>query len=200
MKYLYQVGLFLLVAGPAAAQQPVPRLPPTSFRSGSYQLKNGDWQRAKLLYDPQSLRVSDDHYKPDDPLLFSASQVQAFVVGRDTFGVVREVNIPRPAQHLRATFVRQLYRRGGFQVSEYVAVQASPEPPIAYKVLSQGSRLVAVLPPGNVGFRLALAKALQDYAVLSHQLELDPNILPVQLPQLLSAYGSWKVDHPTASK
>ncbi|TDN37286.1 hypothetical protein A8B98_04645 [Hymenobacter sp. UV11] len=175
-------------------------MPPTSFRGGSYQLKGGDWQRAKLLYDPQSLRVSDADHKPDDPLDFPAEKVQAFVLGRDTFTVVREVDIPRPTQHFRSTFVRQLYRRGGFQVSEYVAVQMQPEPPLVYVILTQSDRLAAVLPPGNVGFRLALSKALQDYPALSHQLELDPNILPQQLPQLLSAYGTWKADHPTASK
>lgn len=188
------------MAAPAAAQQPVAHLPPTSFRGGSYKLKNGDWQRAKLLYDTQSLRVSDADHKPDDPLDFSAEQVQAFVVGRDTFTVVREVDIPRPTQHLRNAFARQLYRRGGFQVCEYVAAQMPPELPLAYTLLTQAGRLAAVLPPGNVGFRLALSKALQDYPTLSHQLELDPNILPVQLPQLLSIYGTWKADHSTASK
>jgi len=200
MKYQYQLGLFLLITTPAAAQQPAAHLPPTSFRGGSYLLKSGDWQRAKLLYDLQSLRVSDAAHKPNDPLDFPAEQVQAFVIGRDTFTVVREVNIPRPTQHLRSAFVRQLYRRGGFQVCEYVAMQMPPESPLVYTLLTQADRLAAVLPPGNVGFRLALAKALQDFPALSHQLELDPNVLPTQLPQLLSAYGTWKADHPTASK
>lgn len=200
MKYHYLLGLFLVTAVSAAAQQQPARLPPTSFRGGSYQLKDGDWQRAKLLYDPQSLRVSDADHKPDDPLEFPAEKVQAFVIGRDTFSVAHEVDIPRPTQHLRSVFVRQLYRRGGFQVCEYVAAQTPAEPPLVYAVLTQGGRLAAVLPPGNVGFRLALAKALQDFPALSHQLELDPNILPQQLPQLLSAYGTWKTDHPTASK
>ena len=188
------------MAVPVAAQQAVPHLPPTSFRNGSYLLKTGNWQRAKLLYDTQSLRVSDADHKPDDPLDFPAEQVQAFVIGRDTFMVVREVDIPRPTQHLRSAFVRQLYRRGGFQVCEYVAAQMPPESPLAYMLLAQADKLAAVLPPGNVGFRLALSKALQDFPALSHQLELDPNILPVQLPQLLSAYGTWKADHSTASK
>ena len=199
MKYPYALGLFLVSAVSAAAQQLAPRLPPTGFRSGSYQLKTGDWQRGKLLYDAQNLRVSDADHKPDDPLLFEADQVQAFVVGRDTFAVAREVDIPRPAQHLRSVFVRQLYRRGGFQVCEYVAMQLPPEVPLVYTLLSQASRPAAVLPPGNVGFRLALAKVLQDFPALAHQLELDPNVLPVQLPQLLSAYGTWKVGHPTAA-
>ena len=200
MKYQYKLGLFLLTAVPAAAQQSVPHLPSTSFRSGSYQLKNGDWQRAKLLYDPQSLRVSDAKHKPDYPLEFPAEEVQAFAIGRDTFMVVHDLTILRPAQHLRSTFVRQLYRRGGFQVCEYVAAQTPPEQPLAYLLLTHADRLVAVLPPGNVGFRLALSKALEDYPVLSHQLELDPNILPVQLPQLLSAYGTWKASHSVVAK
>ena len=200
MKYQYVVGLFLVTGLPAAAQQSAPHPPPSSFRSGSYKLKDGDWQRAKLRYEPQSLVVSDATHKADDLLVLPAEKVQAFVLGRDTFSVAREVDIPRPMQHMRSLFVRQLYRRGGFQVSEYVAVQMQPEPSLAYTVLTRGDRLAAVLPPGAVGFRMVLSKALQDYAVLSHQLELDPNILPVQLPQLLSAYGAWKTDHPTASK
>ena len=63
-----------------------------------------------------------------------------------------------------------------------------------YTVLVAPSRSAAVLPPGNVGFRLALSKALGDFEVLSHQLELDPSILPVQLPELLAAYGTWKAN------
>ena len=192
MKYLYAVGLFLLITAPALAQQPAPHLPPTGFHGGSYHLLNGDWQHAKLQYDTQSLRVSDKDHKPDAPLVYSAESVQAFVMGRDTFSLAREVDIPRPAQHFNTLFVRQLYRRGGFQVSEYVALPPAPEPPLVYTVLVAPGQSTAVLPPGNVGFRLALAKAVRDFEVLSHQLELDPSIVPAQLPELLTAYGNWK--------
>ena len=174
------------------AQQPAPRLLPTGFHNGSYHLLNGDWQRAKVGYDTQSLRISDKDHKPETPLVYSAESVQAFVIGRDTFSVAREVDIPRPAQHFTNLFVRQTYRRGGFQVSEYVALPPAPEPPLVYTVLVAPSQVATVLPPGKVGFRLALAKALRDYEVLSHQLELDPSIMPEQLPELLTAYGTWK--------
>ena len=192
MKYPYALGLFLLIAAPALAQQPAPRPLPTGFHGGSYRLLTGSWQRAKVAYDPQSLHVSDKDHKQDDPLVYSAESVQAFVIGRDTFSVAREVDIPRPAQHFAALFVRQLYRRGGFQVSEYVALPPAPEPPVLYTVLVAPGQPAAVLPPGNVGFRLALAKAVRDFEVLSHQLELDPTIIPAQLPELLTAYGNWK--------
>lgn len=192
MKYLYQVGLFLLIATPALAQQPAPRPLPTGFHGGSYHLLNGDWQHAKLEYNTQSLRVSDKDHQQDAPLVYSAESVQAFVMGRDTFSVARAVDIPRPAQHFATLFVRQLYRRGGFQVSEYVALPPAPEPPLAYTVLVAPGQPAAVLPPGKVGFRLALAKALRDFEMLSHQLELDPSIMPAQLPELLTAYGNWK--------
>ena len=192
MKFLYKIGLFLLIATPALAQQPAPRLLPTGFHSGSYLLLNGDWQRAKVQYDTQSLRVSDKDHKPDAALVYSAESVRAFVIGRDTFSVAHEVDIPRPAQHFTDLFVRQLYRRGGFQVSEYVALPPAPEPPLLYTVLVAPGQPAAVLPPGKVGFRLALAKAVRDFEVLSHQLELDPTIVPAQLPELLTAYGNWK--------
>jgi hypothetical protein len=200
MPKLYQVGLFILAAGPAVAQTPAPtpsapavHLPPTSFRGGAYQLKkHPDWKRAKLLYDDQSLSVSDADHKPQYALVYPADSVRAFAIGRDTFSVVHEVDMPRSNQRLHNLIVRNLYHRGGFQVVEYVAVMPSPQPPQVYTLLAQAGQVRAVLPPNNVQFRLALAKALLDYTALSQQLELDPKIIPEQLPELLTAYGRWK--------
>jgi hypothetical protein len=196
MLKLYKVGLFSLLAGSAAAQAPAApavHLPPTSFKGGAYQLKaHPDWKRAKLLYDVQTLSVSDADHKPQYALVYPADSIRAFAIGRDTFTVVREVDIPRPEQHLRTVFARQLYHRGGFQVGEYVALLPAPQPPVVYTLLTEANKVRAVLPPGNVQFRLALAKALLDYTALSQQLELDPNILPTQLPELLTAYGRWR--------
>lgn len=184
------------MAGSAAAQAPAPpvvHLPPTSFKGGAYQLKtHPDWKRAKLLYDAQSLSVSDATHKPQYALVYPADSIRAFAIGRDTFTVVREVDIPRPDQHLRTLFARQLYHRGGFQVTEYVALLPAPQPPLVYTLLTEASQVRAVLPPSNIQFRLALAKALLDYTALSQQLELDANILPTQLPELLTAYGRWR--------
>jgi hypothetical protein len=196
--YFFVVLLFL--AGSAYAQEPAPglaapaiHLPPTSFKGGAYQLKSSsEWKRAKLLYDAQNLSVSDADHKPQYPLVFPADSVRAFFIGRDTFSVVREVDIPRPSQHLRSLFARNLYHRAGYEVAEYVAVTSGGQPPVVYTLLTQAGRPQAVLPPSNVQFRLALAKVLRDYPALAQQLELDPNILPAQLPELLTAYGNWK--------
>lgn len=196
MLKLYKLGLFSLLAGSAAAQAPAApavHLPPTSFKGGAYQLKSRpDWRHAKLLYDAQTLSVSDADHKPQYALVYPADSLRAFAIGRDTFAIVREVDIPRPSQHLRTLFARQLYRRGGFQVEEYVAVPLAPQPPVVYTLLTEANQVRAVLPPNNVQFRIALAKALLDYTALSQQLELDPNILPAQLPELLTAYGRWR--------
>ena len=196
MLKLYKLGLFSLLASSAAAQEPVApavHLPPTSFKAGAYQLKaHPDWKRARLLYDAQTLSVSDATHKPEYALVYPADSIRAFAIGRDTFSVVREVDIPRPDQHLRTLFARQLYNRGGFRVGEYVALMPAPQPPVVYTLLSEANQVRAVLPPGKVQFRLALAKALLDYTALSQQLELDPNILPTQLPELLTAYGRWR--------
>jgi hypothetical protein len=200
MTKFYCFVLFFFVAGLAAAQTPEPgpaapvvRVPPTSFKGGAYQLKNSrDWKRAKLLYDAQNLSVSDADHKPQYPLVLPADSVRAFVIGRDTFSVVREVDIPQPNQHLRTLFVRNLYHRAGYEVAEYVVVMPAGQPPLVYTLLTQGGRPQAVLPPANVQFRLALAKALRDFPALSQQLELDPTIVPAQLPELLTAYGRWK--------
>jgi hypothetical protein len=197
MLKLYKVGLFSLLASSAAAQAPMPaavvHLFPINFKGGAYQLKNHpDWKHAKLLYDAQTLSVSDADHKPQYALVYPADSIRAFAIGRDTFTVVREVDIPRPSQHLRTLFARQLYHRGGFQVGEYVALLPAPQPPVVYTLLTEANKVRAVLPPGNVQFRLALAKALLDYTALSQQLELDPNILPTQLPELLTAYGRWR--------
>ncbi|QKG55432.1 hypothetical protein GKZ68_01515 [Hymenobacter sp. BRD128] len=191
----YKVGLFILMAGPGAAQTPAPtvHLPPTSFRGGAYQLKaHPDWKRAKLLYDDHNLSVSDADHKQAYALVYPADSVRAFTIGRDTFSVVHDVDMPRSSQRLRNLFVRNLYHRGGFQVAEYVAVMPSPQPPLVYTLLAEAGQVRAVLPPNNVQFRLALAKALLDYTALSQQLELDPKIIPEQLPELLAAYGRWK--------
>ena len=180
-------------APPAAPRPPAVHVPPTSFKSGTYQLKNGrDWKRAKLMYDARSLSVSDADHKTQYPLVYPTDSVRAFVIGRDTFSVVREVDIPRPAQHYPSLFVRHLYRQAGFQVAEYVVVMPQAEPPLVYTLLTQAGQPRAVLPPNQIQFRMALSKALSDYPALSHQLELDPNLMPEQLPQLLAAYGSWK--------
>ncbi|MDJ0366878.1 hypothetical protein QMK33_17135 [Hymenobacter sp. H14-R3] len=202
MSFIYQLGLLTLLAAPVAAQEiapavaprpPAVRLPPTSFKSGTYQLHNSrDWQRAKLLYDAHSLSVSNADHTTQYPLVYPTDSVRAFVISRDTFSVVREVDIPRPTQHFPSLIVRHLYWQAGFQVAEYVSVMPAPEPPVVYILLTQAGKLKAVLPPNNLQFRLALSKALSDYPTLSHQLELDPNIMPEQLPQLLTAYGSWK--------
>ncbi|GAA4493472.1 hypothetical protein GCM10023172_02070 [Hymenobacter ginsengisoli] len=196
----YSLGVLLLAAGPAVAQTPAPvpaapavHLPPTSFKGGAYQLKaHPDWKRAKLLYDDQTLSVSDADHKPQYALVYPADSVRAFAIGRDTFSVVHDVDMPRSVQRRRNLFVRNLYRRGGFQVAEYVSVMPSPQPPMVYTLLAQDGQVRAVLPPNNVQFRLALAKALLDYTALSQQLELDPKIIPEQLPELLAAYGRWK--------
>jgi hypothetical protein len=200
MAQLYTLGLILLAAGPVAAQTPVPapaapavHLPPTSFKGGAYQLKaHPDWKRAKLLYDEHSLSVSDADHKPQYALVYPADSVRAFAIGRDTFSVVHEVDMPRSTERRHNLFVRNLYHRGGFEVGEYVAVMPAPQPPIVYTLLAQAGQVRAVLPPNNVQFRLTLAKALLDYTALSQQLELDPKIIPEQLPELLAAYGRWK--------
>ncbi len=195
----------MFAAGSAVAQTPVPapvappvHLPPTSFRGGAYQLKvHPDWKRAKLLYDDQNLSISDANHKPQFALVYPADSVRAFAIGRDTFSVVHDVDMPRSSQRLRNLFVRNLYHRGGFQVVEYVSVASAPQPPVVYALLAQAGQVRAVLPPNNVQFRLALAKALLDYTALSQQLELDPKIIPEQLPELLTAYGNWKATNGT---
>jgi len=202
MTKLYYFTLLFLWAGLAHAQDaapdpgpaaPVVHLPPTSFKGGAYQLKNSrEWKRAKLLYDAQNLSVSDADHKTQYPLVFPADSVRAFFIGRDTFSVAREVDIPRPSQHLRSLFVRNLYHRAGFEVTEYVAVTASGQPPVVYTLLTKAGQSPVVLPPSNIQFRLALAKVLRDFPALAQQLELDPKIMPEQLPQLLTAYGNWK--------
>ena len=200
-KFYYFAFLFLW-AGFAQAQDPAPasvpaapavHLPPTSFKGGAYLLnKDRDWRRAKLLYDAQNLSVSDADHKPQYPLVFPADSVRAFFIGRDTFSVVREVDIPRPSQHLRSLFARNLYHRAGYDVKEYVAVMPAGQPPVVYTLLTQAGRPQAVLPPSNVQFRLTLAKVVRDFPALAQQLELDTKIMPEQLPEILTAYGSWK--------
>lgn len=191
MRKIYKLVAFLLLAGRVAAQAPAPPTQPTTFRSGSYQLVVGDWKRAKLLYDEHTLSVSDAEHKPKYPLVYPADSVRAFAIGRDTFEVVHGVDIPKPAQHLRSTFARHLYRSAGFQVAEYVAFPTPPEAPVVYTLLTSPGKLV-VLPPNARQFRLTLAAAMRDYSALATQLELDPQIVPEQLPQLLAAYGHWK--------
>jgi hypothetical protein len=201
MAKFYYFAFLLLLAGSALAQAPAPaapavRLPPTSFKGGAYQLKkNSDWKRAKLLYDAQNLSVSDAAHKPEYALVYPADSVRAFFIGRDTFSVVREVDIPRPSQHMRNLFARNLYHRGGYEVTEYVATMPAGQPPVVYTLLTQAGQTQAVLPPNNILFRLTLAKVLHDFPALSHQLELDPGILPEQLPELLTAYGNWKANN-----
>lgn len=198
MTRFYSLAFLLLLAGSALAQAPAPaapavHLPPTSFKGGAYQLKkNSDWKRAKLLYDAQNLSVSDAAHKAEYPLVYPADSVRAFYIGRDTFSVVREVDIPRPSQHLGSLFARNLYHRAGYEVVEYVAVMPAGQPPVVYTLLTRAGQAQAVLPPSNVQFRLALAKVLRDFPALSQQLELDPNIIPEQLPELLTAYSRWK--------
>lgn len=198
MLKIYKIIVLLLLAGRVAAQGVVPRAAPTTFRGGSYQLLDGAWQRGKLLYGEHNLQVIDADHRQSQALVYSADSVRAFVIGRDTFETVREVDIPRPAHHLRSTFARHLYRRAGFQVAELVAYPAPPEAPVVYTLLV-GPGSVVVLPASNVQFRLALAKALHEYTALAQQLELDPNILPQQLPELLTAYGRWKSTSGAAS-
>lgn len=62
---------------------------------------------------------------------------------------------------------------------------------MVYTLLASPGKLV-VLPPNARQFRLALAAAMRDYSALATQLELDPQIMPEQLPQLLAAYEYWK--------
>jgi hypothetical protein len=202
MTKLYSLALLLLVAASAHAQAPAPapapvaptvHVPPTSFKGGAYQLKKGsDWKRAKLLYDAQNLSVSDANHKQQYPLVYPADSVRAFTIGSDTFSVVREVDIPRPSQHLSSLFARNLYHRAGYEVVEYVAVMPEGQPPVVYTLLTQAGRPQAVLPPSSVQFRLALSKVLRDYQALAQQLELDPKIMPEDLPVILTAYGRWK--------
>jgi hypothetical protein len=198
MNKLYFFALLLFIAGSAYAQAPGPaapvvHLPPTSFKGGAYQLKNSrEWKRAKLLYDAQNLSVSDADHKTQYPLVFPADSVRAFFIGRDTFSVVREVDIPRPSQHLHSLFARNLYHRAGYEVAEYVAVMPAGQPPVVYTLLMKSGQVPTVLPPSNTQFRLTLAKVLRDFPALAQQLELDHNIVPEQLPELLTAYGNWK--------
>ena len=206
MPKLYYLGALLLLTGRVAAQAPTPtpgvpvRTAPTSFKNGSYQLASGEWKHGKLLYDERTLNVSDADHKPKEPLALPAGELRAFAIGRDTFEVVHEVDIPKPAQHLSSTFARHLYRSAGFQVAEFVSYLTPPEPPISYTMLLRPGQPTVVLSNNNVQFRLALAKVLSDYKALAQQLELDPNVLPQQLPELLTAYARWKASVGTAAK
>lgn len=199
MTKLYRFAALCLVAGTAHAQAPTSpavHLPPTSFKSGAYLLnKDRDWKHAKLLYDAQNLSVSDAEHKQQYPLVIPVDSVRAFYIGRDTFSVVRQVDIPRPSQHLSSLFARNLYHRAGYEIKEYVAVMPAGQSPVVYTLLTQGGQPQAVLPPSNIQFRLALAKVVRDFPALAQQLELDNNIMPEQLPELLMAYGRWKASN-----
>jgi len=196
MRKFYQIILLLLVVGQVSAQTAPPRAAPTTFRNGSYRLADGNWRRGKLLYDEQQLSIIDDVHKKE-PLVYPADSVHFFTIGRDTFELVHEVDIPRPAQHLRSTFARHLYRRAGFQVDEFVAYLPQPDAPLVYTLLVSSGQPTVVLPPSRVQFRLALAKVVHDFPALAQQLELDSNILPEQLPELLTVYSRWKASHST---
>lgn len=207
MKQAYAGLLWLAATGAAAAQHlelPPPPALPTNFRNGSYlPLDAADWQAAKLRYNAMpELQVLDAEHKADDPLVLPAAKVQAFTIGRDTFDVVRGLRVPQPAQQPPAAFARRLFRGGGFLVAEYVAYRYKPDPPVLYRLLLDraGGRLVAVLPTTPREFRLALAAVVRDYQPLASQLELDPNVLPVQLPELLAAYGHWKQTQPANAR
>lgn len=198
MKQYYLLGLCLAAASAAAqtpALSPPPALP-TAFRAGSYQtLDAPDWQAAKLRFNGvPELLVQDADHKADDPLVLPPARLRAFTIGRDTFDVVHNLVLPGVAP-VAATFARRLFRSGGFLVAEYVVYRHKPDLPVAYRLLldrGAGGRIAAVLPLEPRQFRLALAPVVRDYQTLASQLELDPNVLPVQLPELLAAYGRWK--------
>ena len=197
MKQLYFLGLWLAATSAAAQTStlPPPTPLPSSFRSGSYQLlETPGWQTAKLRYNgvPELLVQNADN-KDSEPLVLAPGQVRLFTIGRDTFDVVHGLTVPGGAP-VAATFARRLFRSGGFLVAEYVMYRHQPDPPVAYRLLldRSGGHVVAVLPLEPHQFRAALVPVVRDYQTLASQLELDPNVLPVQLPQLLAAYGRWK--------
>lgn len=197
MKQIYFLG-FWLAATSAAAQAPTLPAPtplPSAFRSGSYQLLDGPrWQAAKLRFNgvPELLVQNADN-KDSDPLALAPSQIRAFTIGRDTFDVVHSVTVPGGAP-VAATFARRLFRSGNFLVAEYVVYRHQPDPPLGYRLLLDrpGGHVAAVLPLEPHQFRAAMVPVVRDYQTLASQLELDPNVLPVQLPELLAAYGRWK--------
>lgn len=172
MRKIYKLIVLLLFAGQAVAQAPALCAAPTIFREDTRQLASGEWWRGKSLYDENILMVSDAEYRPAKAFVLPASEMKAFMISRDTFETVHEVAIPRPAHHLRDMFARCLCRPAGYRVAEFVAYP-TPAARILYTLLARPGS-VAVLPPTNVQFRLALAKVLHDHTALAQQLELAP--------------------------
>lgn len=162
-------------------------------RSGRYQLTDGTWREGKwvLHYDKVIIVDADKAKKKEGPQVFSTDEVQQFVAGKDTFGIIRNFDIPEPAEHITAGFAHQLYRGGEFTLSHYVYFRPNTAASKSYKLLFRGVDTPVIVPAKPREFREFMLKYVGDHPLLAKQLKQGP--LEVKdAPQILESYVQWK--------
>lgn len=162
-------------------------------RHGSYQLTDGTWREGKwvLHYDKVVIVDADKVKKKEGPQVFSTNEVQRFVAGKDTFGIIRNFDIPEPAEHITAGFAQQLYRGGEFSLSHYVHFRPNSAVSKSYKLLFRGTEPSVIVPTKPREFREFMLKYVGDHPLLAKQLTQGP--LEVKdAPQILASYVNWK--------
>jgi hypothetical protein len=163
------------------------------FRSGSYQLTDGTWKEGKWVihYDRVAIIGAGKEAKKQGQREFSTDEVQRFVAGKDTFGIIRNFDIPEPAEHITAGFAQQLYRGGEFSLNHYVYFRPNTVASKSYKVLYRGADTPVIVPAKPREFREFMLKYVGDHPLLAKQLTKSTLELK-DAPQILESYVNWK--------
>lgn len=162
-------------------------------RNGRYQLTDGTWREGKwvLYYDKVLIVDADKTRKKEGPQLFSTDEVQRFVAGKDTFGIIRNFDIPAPAEHITAGFAHQLYRGGEFSLNQYVYFRPNSAVSKSYKILFRGTEPPVIVPTKPREFREFMLQYVGDHPLLAKQLKQGP-LEAKDAPQILESYVQWK--------
>ncbi|MBO3271542.1 hypothetical protein [Hymenobacter defluvii] len=188
----------------APPRMPAPAMPPMmygntgpSYSKGWYQLRDGSWHEGRILPDKEQITVKSLDKKDKSVTSYQAGEVVCYTLAGitgDTMRVASNFTIPRKEEYHANSFVRQVFRQGGYRLSEYIR-PAAVGYGTAYQLLELPGQSIQVVPTKYKEFQEMMLRLFSDHPGLVMQLEAG-RLGPDKMRDMLEAYARWKLTPP----
>lgn len=168
-----------------------------SYSKGWYQLRDGSWHEGRILPGAEQITVRGLDKKDKAETPYQAGEVVRYTLAGstgDTMRVASNFTIPRKEEFHAHSFVKQVFRRGDYTLSEYIR-PSSMGYGTAYQLLELPGQPVQVVPTKYKEFQELMLRLFSDHPGLVMQLKAG-RLGPDKLRDMLDAYARWKLTPP----